>query len=79
MDTPFYPAKSVEIASIDSDGRLHTYQTSGLTLRDAIAMDVLRLELQNQLDRNRVHQPQEIAQWCYQMANAMIEERSKQI
>ena len=77
MDTPFYPAKSVEIASIDSDGRLHTYQTSGLTLRDAIAMDVLRLELQNQLDRNRVHQPQEIAQWCYQMANAMIEERSK--
>ena len=77
MDTPYYPAKSVEIASIDSDGKLHTYQTSGLTLRDAIAMDVLRLELQNQLDRNRVHQPQEIAQWCYEMANAMIEERSK--
>ena len=77
MDTPYYPAKSVEIASIDSDGKLHTYQTSGLTLRDAIAMDVLRLELQNQLDRNRVHKPQEIAHWCYQMANAMIEERSK--
>lgn len=77
MDTPFYPAKSVEIASIDNEGKLHTYQTSGLTLRDAIAMDVLRLELQNQLDRNRVQTPQEIAQWCYQMANAMIEERSK--
>lgn len=77
MDTPFYPAKSVEIASIDSDGKLHTYQTSGLTLRDAIAMDVLRLELQNQLHRNKVHQPQEIARWCYEMANAMIEERSK--
>ena len=77
MDTPFYPAKSVEIASIDDQGRLHTYQTSGLTLRDAIAMDVLRLELQNQLHRNKVHQPQEIARWCYQMANAMIEERSK--
>jgi len=77
MDTPYYPAKSVEIASIDSDGKLHTYQTSGLTLRDAIAMDVLRLELQNQLDRNRVHQPQDIARWCYEMANAMIEERSK--
>lgn len=77
MDTPFYPAKSVEIASIDSDGKLHTYQTSGLTLRDAIAMDVLRLELQNQLDRNRVQVPQEIARWCYDMANAMIEERSK--
>jgi hypothetical protein len=77
MDTPYYPGKSVEIASIDKNGKLHTYQTSGLTLRDAIAMDVLRLELQNQLDRNRVHQPQEIAQWCYEMANAMIEERSK--
>ena len=77
MDTPFYPAKSVEIASIDDKGRLHTYQTSGLTLRDAIAMDVLRLELQNQLDRNRVQVPQQIARWCYDMANAMIEERSK--
>ena len=77
MDTPFYPAKSVEIASIDNEGRLHTYQTSGLTLRDAIAMDVLRLELQNELDRNRVQVPQEIARWCYDMANAMIEERSK--
>ena len=77
MDTPYYPAKSVEIASIDSDGKLHTYQTSGLTLRDAIAMDVLRLELQNQLDRNRVQKPQDIARWCYEMANAMIEERSK--
>ena len=77
MDTPYYPAKSVEIASIDSDGKLHTYQTSGLTLRDAIAMDVLRLELQNQLHRNKVEQPQEIAQWCYEIANAMIEERSK--
>lgn len=77
MDTPFYPAKSVEIASIDDQGRLHTYQTSGLTLRDAIAMDVLRLELQNQLDRNRVQVPHEIARWCYDMANAMIEERDK--
>lgn len=77
MDTPFYPAKSVEIASIDDQGRLHTYQTSGLTLRDAIAMDVLRLELQNQLDRNRVQVPHEIARWCYEMANAMIEERDK--
>lgn len=77
MDTPFYPAKSLEIASIDDQGKLHTYQTSGLTLRDAIAMDVLRLELQNQLDRNRVQVPQEIARWCYDMANAMIEERSK--
>ena len=77
MDTPFYPAKSVEIASIDNEGKLHTYQTSGLTLRDAIAMDVLRLELQNQLDRNRVQVPQQIARWCYDMANAMIEERSK--
>ena len=77
MDTPFYPAKSLEIASIDDQGKLHTYQTSGLTLRDAIAMDVLRLELQNQLDRNRVQVPHEIARWCYDMANAMIEERSK--
>ena len=77
MDTPYYPAKAVQIASIDNEGKLHTYQTSGLTLRDAIAMDVLRLELQNQLDRNRVQNPQEIAQWCYEMANAMIEERSK--
>ena len=77
MDTPFYPAKSVEIASIDSDGKLHTYQTSGLTLRDAIAMDVLRLELQNQLYRNKIQKPRDIARWCYEMANAMIEERSK--
>jgi hypothetical protein len=77
MDTPYYPGKSVEIASIDKNGKLNTFHTSGLTLRDAIAMDVLRLELQNQLDRNRVHQPQEIARWCYEMANAMIEERSK--
>jgi hypothetical protein len=77
MDTPYYPGKSVEISSIDKDGKLHTFHTTGLTLKDAIAMDVLRLELQNQLHRNKVEQPHEIARWCYQMANAMSEERSK--
>ena len=77
MDTPFYPAKSVEIASIDDQGRLHTYQTSGLTLRDAIAMDVLRLELQNQLHRNKIQRPDEIAHWCYEMANAMVKAREQ--
>jgi len=77
MDTPYYPGKSVEIASIDKNGKLHTFHTTGLTLKDAIALDVLRLELQNQLHRNKVQQPQEIARWCYEMANAMIEERSK--
>jgi hypothetical protein len=77
MNIPYYPGKSVEIASIDKDGKLHTFHTTGLTLKDAIAMDVLRLELQNQLDRNKVQKPQDIARWCYEMANAMIEERSK--
>lgn len=77
MDTPYYPGKSVEIASIDKNGKLNTFHTSGLTLRDAIAMDVLRLELQNQLHRNKIQKPQDIARWCYEMANAMIEERSK--
>ena len=77
MDTPYYPAKSVEIASIDDQGRLHTYQTSGLTLRDAIAMDVLRLELQNQLHRNKVQRPDDIAHWCYEMANAMVKAREQ--
>ena len=77
MDTPFYPAKSVEIASIDDQGRLHTYQTSGLTLRDAIAMDVLRLELQNQLHRNKIQRPDDIAHWCYEMANAMVKAREQ--
>ena len=77
MDTPFYPAKSVEIASIDDQGRLHTYQTSGLTLRDAIAMDVLRLHLQNQLHRNKIQRPDDIAHWCYEMANAMVKAREQ--
>lgn len=77
MDTPYYPAKSVEIASIDDQGRLHTYQTSGLTLRDAIAMDVLRLELQNQLHRNKIQRPDDIAHWCYEMANAMVKAREQ--
>lgn len=46
-------------------------------VRDFFAWTIWMQDNQHIHDRNKIHHPEEMAQWAYQMADAMMERRNK--
>jgi uncharacterized protein YgfB (UPF0149 family) len=56
---------------------LHQPVTAGMTLRDYFAAKAMLMYLQDPDIEEVVRHPDAIAEWCYIMADAMLEEREK--
>ena len=50
---------------------------NGMSLRDWFAAMALQGELASQQGGNEVYNAEELALWCYQVADAMLKEREK--
>ena len=46
-------------------------------VRDFFAWTIWKEDNRHINERNKIHHPEEMAQWAYQMADAMMERRSK--
>jgi len=74
---PSFELQRTYVDDADRLGRMTHVPVGGMSLRDYFAAQVVGAYLYERFSGNHTWEPREIAEWSYELADAMLAEREK--